>query len=725
MNRLTVMFIAALLAAGLQTTGAQQTTTALDKLFASAQHKATVDGDLKGAIEDYKKIVAGAGTNRKLAAQALVNMAECYRTLGDTEWRQIYARVLRDFADHKDLVVIARARLGRVESAQRAGGMSSRQVWVVSPPAVIYGTVSHDGRYLPYVDWGRNAELFLHDIASGTSRQIANNRSGQGFEFAQFGGTFSPDDTQLAYGWFNKDYFELRVAGLEATGVAVPRVLFSNPEVPVVSPEDWSPDGNWVAVQLKRNDKTAQISLVAVQDGSLRVLKSVEWRGSTKLFFSPDGKYLAYDLPATDTSDRRDVFILAVDGSRDIPAVVHPSNDVVMGWSPDGRDLLFTSDRTGSIGLWALAVIDGKPQRTPGQIKADVSGNSMGLTSKGTLYTLIHHSNFTGVIRSDIHVAPFDFAKGQFLSTPVLAVQTFVGANNFPAWSPDGKYLAFLSRRGRENPVIGILSHDTEQLRELRPGLNIYAGQAPLRWSPDGLSLAITGTDSKGRQGIFRIDVATGEATPIALSSRGPVGEGESFNDPMWAPDGKRIYYRRASSAGGLSVIVERDLSSGNEKEIFRRSRGASWNPHWMFVDLSPDGKYLATVDNDAWPGHNTGKWNVFLIPVSGDGPKELMRGQSQGAGVLMWAPDSRSFFVYSIKDASTRDREVWRVAIDGTESQKLGLNVNSLGPPFNSDQQIHVHPDGRRVVFAASEPAKPDEVWALENFLPAQSAKK
>lgn len=60
-----------------------------DKLLASAQHKATVDGDLKGAIEEYKKIVAGAGTNRALAAQALVRMAVCYQKVGDAEAKKI------------------------------------------------------------------------------------------------------------------------------------------------------------------------------------------------------------------------------------------------------------------------------------------------------------------------------------------------------------------------------------------------------------------------------------------------------------------------------------------------------------------------------------------------------------------------------------------------------------------------------------------------------------
>ncbi|MBI3491410.1 MAG: PD40 domain-containing protein [Acidobacteria bacterium] len=722
--RLTIVTLAIVAMVGFV---AAEQSDAARTMMEAARKTEVVDGDLKGAIQQYKTIVDRYKTDRAVTATALVQMAECYQKLGDAESRKIYERVVRDYADQKEAVSVARAQLGRTESAERAGGMSSRQVWTLPPSGTIDRvTVSHDGRYLPYTDWAvprGNGELFLHDIVAGANRRITNDVEKFGQEFVEEA-TFSPDDTQLAYALFNKDHYELRIIGVQAPPASHPRVLFSNSEVPRIFPGDWSADGKWLAVQLQRKDKTAQIGLVAVKDGSLRVLKSVDWRGSSNLFFSPDSRYLAYDLPTTDTGNRRDVFVLAIDGSREMPAVVHPSHDVLMGWSPDGRRLLFTSDRTGSTGLWALAFVDGKPQGTPEQIKVDVTGNSMGLTRKGTLYSLVHHSNFTGVVRSDIQVAAFDFAKGQFLSTPGLAVQTFVGANNFPAWSPDGKYLALLSRRGREDTVIVILSHATGQLRELQPQLTIYVGGAALRWSPDGLSLAIQATDSKGRQGIFRIDATTGEATPIALSSRGPVG-GESFIGPAWAPDGKRIYYNRINRAseGAFTAIVERDLSSGNEKEVIRRS---GRTPFW---DLSPDGKYWVVADGDFVRGGpipgRAGKWNVLLIPASGGEPKELMRGESQGGGVLMWAPDSHSIFVYSIKDEFTGDREVWRVAIDGTEPQKLGLNVNFLGPLYNSDQQFHAHPDGKRVAFAATEPAKPDEVWALENFLTTLSAKK
>ena len=705
-------------------------------LFQKALAKERAEGQLDAAIQLYEQVVRDFAADRPLAAKALLQIGRCHERLGKGGAQKAYDRLVRDYADQRTAADEARARLaalagtgaaGSRHAGQRAGGMSSRHVWTLPGSGTITGAVSHDGRYVPYTDWAvptGNGELFFHDTTTGASRRMTQDVEQFGQQFVENGGAFSADDTEFAYGFFNKDRFELRIVGVRPPGRSPPRVLYSNPESFQIWPDDWSRDGKWLAVQIKRKDKTAQIGVVAVQDGSLRVLKSVDWRGSFKLFFSPDSKYVAYDLPAMDVGGQRDVFILAIDGSRETPAVVHPANDVLAGWSPDGRHLLFTSDRTGAKGLWTVGFVDGKPHGAPQQIKDVVAGVSMGVTRQGTLYSFINHPRFA-TTRSDIHVAAFDFAKGQFLSTPAVAVHAFVGANNFPAWSPDGKSLAYLSRRGemaegRMTTVIGILSEDTGRLRELRPQLEIYVGGAGLRWSPDGRSLAIQATDSKGRQGIFRIDAVTGEATPIALSSREPGGQGDSFTGPMWAPDGQSIYYSRVNRTAGLTIVVERDLSSGKEREVIRKSGRPP-----STADLSPDGKYLAGMGGDyfagapAMPGR-TRKWNVWLSPVRGGEPTELMRAESHGAGVLMWAPDNRSIFVYSIKDKSRGDREVWRVPIDGTEPQKLDLNVNSLGPLANSDQQFQAHPDGKRVAFAATEPAKPWEVWALENFLPA-----
>src|SRR5687767_4038827 len=110
MSRLLVIIIAALVVTCLPIVQAQQTAAQAEKLLASAQHKAAIDGDLKGAIDDYKKAIAAAGNDRALVAQALFRMAECHQKLGDAEAQAIYERLLRDYSDQQEIAVAARAR---------------------------------------------------------------------------------------------------------------------------------------------------------------------------------------------------------------------------------------------------------------------------------------------------------------------------------------------------------------------------------------------------------------------------------------------------------------------------------------------------------------------------------------------------------------------------------------------------------------------------------------
>ncbi len=110
MKRLVVVVATALAVCGAHL-GAQQSRSTIEKRFASAEHKARVEGDLKGAIEEYKRIVASAGSDRAAAARALLRVAEAYQTLGDAEARTIHQRIVSDFSDQKDAVVIARRQL--------------------------------------------------------------------------------------------------------------------------------------------------------------------------------------------------------------------------------------------------------------------------------------------------------------------------------------------------------------------------------------------------------------------------------------------------------------------------------------------------------------------------------------------------------------------------------------------------------------------------------------
>ena len=179
---------------------------------------------------------------------------------------------------------------------------------------------------------------------------------------------------------------EIRIVNIERTGIPEARRIFESEDVNRMDAIDWSPDGKWLAVHLVRKNSGGEISLVG-EDGSQRVLRSVGWRGPKKIFFSPDSKYIAYDLPVSDEAVQRDVYVAAVDGSGEARAVAHAAHDFTMGWSPDGKQLLFASDRTGSVALWALPITNGKPMGAPTMLKPDIgSVSSLGMTASGALH---------------------------------------------------------------------------------------------------------------------------------------------------------------------------------------------------------------------------------------------------------------------------------------------------------------------------------------------------
>jgi len=578
------------------------------------------------------------------------------------------------------------------------------------PTGGLSGAISRDGRYLAYVDWG-HGDLFLHDFASDTNRRLTDTATDSmpGPKVEQFAlqASLSMDGRHVAYTWYRGDRGreELRLIDIRGDGIPPSRLLLDNPDVEWFQPGDWSPDGRSMAVMLHRTDKTGQIGLLSVPDGALRVLKSVDWRGAQEMAFSPDGKYLAYDLPAGDNTEQRDIFVLATDGSREVPAIVSPSQDTVVGWSDDGKRLLFASDRSGSMALWSLPFLNGKVDGPPELLRRDIGQFWRLNLAQGKLYGMVKIQNAGGSVAGDVYTAAIDFATEKLVSPASLAVQTYVGNNTFPAWSRDGKYLAYASRRGTPGPeyfIIAIRSQETGEVREVSPapGFNLLY---TLAWTPDGRSLLAMGGDTKGRYGIFRVDAQTGRTSALMI-------KGEREGNPVPAgisPDGTKLYYgKRNYTAGeerGDSVWIEKDLTAGNQRELLRA-------PKWGLGALSPDGRYLVISGVDqAKPAA------LFLLPVAGGEPRRLAQETEMLVGPLDWTADSSA--IYALKPPA----ELWRLPIDGGEPHKVNLKLEGSG----LNGSLHIHPDGRSVAFQRRLAPKPEEVWVLENFLPSLTASK
>lgn len=323
----------------------------------------TVDGDLNGAIKQYGAIISKYRADRAVTATALLHLAECYQKLGDAQSQSFYERIVTDYADQKEAFALARSRLVRPNVSARVSGTARyRQVWT-GPEVDVEGGVSPDGRYLSFVDWA-TGDLALRDLAAGTNRRLTNKGTWEhSGEYAEWS-AISRDGKQVAYSWF-KNRYQLRVIGLQGSGVSQPRTLFDNEDVEEIAPHDWSPDGRRIAVQVKRQDRTTQIGWVAIEDGALHVVRSVDWRGTTRIAYSPDGNYLAFDLPLSETGEQRDLFVVTSDGRSQSAAGMNAGQNRVIGWSPDGTRLLFISDRGGSAGIWSLTTTNPAPADPP------------------------------------------------------------------------------------------------------------------------------------------------------------------------------------------------------------------------------------------------------------------------------------------------------------------------------------------------------------------------
>jgi Tol biopolymer transport system component len=588
----------------------------------------------------------------------------------------------------------------------------------------LLGAVSPDGRFLTYTDW-RTGNLAVRDLKTGEDRHLTDK--GSWFESGEYAvySTVSPDGKQIAYGWFNQEGFlDLRVIGVDGSGA---RVLYRNQEIPGCQPHDWSPDGRHILASFRRKDRSYQIVLVSVADGSVQELKTLDGRSPfmwSPMSFSPDGRFIAYDFPPQEDSPDRDIFLLATDGSREIPLVEHPANDLVLGWAPDGKQFLFASDRTGSQRAWLIEVAEGKHLGEPKLVKPEIRPvRGLGFTRDGSYYYCCGVPG--GPALNDVYLVTLDPATHK-LQAPKKLVSD-VGHRTSIDWSPDGQYLAY-NKEGGWAPappyrfVLVVLSVESGKERRLR--LNIRrSGAFQPHWSPDGRFLLAQAEDHTGGRGVYRIDAKTGEVTPIVQAPRCCI------EWPVWAHDGKVIFTR----ATGLEPqsIVARDPESGREEELYRVVSPVGVS----HLAASPDGQWLAFV----WSGTDKGPTALKVMPAAGGEPRELVklpapRRHTFGTPFveLAWTPDSRHI-IYALTIAGQKQEfEMWRISLEGGQPQRLGLAMEGLQP-----QGLSVHPDGRQIAFTASplrrgagagtgpagDPIAGDPIWVLENFLPEVKA--
>jgi Tol biopolymer transport system component len=252
------------------------------------------------------------------------------------------------------------------------------------------------------------------------------------------------------------------------------------------------------------------------------------------------------------------------------------------------------------------------------------------------------------------------------------------GVEKFPALSPDGTSLAFVSRESGNDDIYlqRVGGHNPINLTKDSPEDDTQ----PV-FSPDGSTIAFR--SERGGGGIFVMG-ATGESVR-RLSDIG--------DNPAWSPDGKRIVVGTEAIENplgrtGLSELWMIDVGSGQRKKLFA---GDAVQPSW-----SPHGDRIAFW---AIP-KETAQRDIWTIPAEGGQPVAV----TQDAAIdwnPIWSADGKFLYFASDRGGSMN---LWRIAIDEKTGRTSGAPQAFTTPTLWSGQ-LTISRDGHKVAYLALNP--------------------
>jgi len=691
----TLIACAVLLAILTLTAVAQKTTTSksndAEALLGAAIHQEEVEGNLDGAIASYKKFLSQYGNNRPLAAKAQYHMGLVYEKLGNAEARKAYEEVVQKYADQSDVVVPARRHLAALAGVRSSDTLAVHHLFTThSFPA----SITSDGRLIGLADGYRSA-IGIRDVASGQIKWLVDGDD----SYTEGECTIiSPDQRQVVYAWYPSKGGEVRIIANEVG--SKPRILIpASEEYRWVDPLAWSPDGKSILIVINRRDKTWQFGWVAVADGTIRVLKSLEWRlQSGKANLSPDGKYIAYSALATNPSGPlptkgslpldstgQHIYVLAADGSSETDLTTFGGVNSLPIWTPDGAHILFISDRYGTKDLWTIPIKSGKATGPAALVKRNFAGWPIGMTRSGSYY----YGEDASADLEQIIVVGMEPSSGTVRSPGTLTREPLIGVG--PSWSPDGKLIALQKRRGNSEFIRVVHSLDSGEERVYAHS-GIVAG--PARWLSDSTGFLETIRNENGTRSIYRVDVKTGEFKPVLTVDPSPDGTLGQLSS-----DDKTFYVQNSD----WDSIVAFDIATGLQRTVFKLPRTGKLGA----FALSDDGRRLALAIDD-------GKGTVIAsVSTNGSDYRELYSEALKGS--VAWANGTNEILFRAFQDSSWK---IMRISLYGGKPVSTGLERSTPIGWFSLNK------DGSRLAFSTKETGGWN-VFSLDNVMPALEAAK
>ena len=243
-----------------------------------------------------------------------------------------------------------------------------------------------------------------------------------------------------------------------------------------------------------------------------------------------------------------------------------------------------------------------------------------------------------------------------------------------PAWSPDGRRIAFVSDRDG-NFEIYVMKADGSGQRNLTRDA---ASDGDPVWSPDGRRIAFV----RHRDDHDEIYVVNADGTGQSLLARGA--------NPVWSPDGRTIAYSRPRANTGVYLM---NADGSGQRKLTRPSnprtsdRGHVW---------SPDGRKIAFV-RSSWDTDNS---EIYVMNADGSGQRNLTRNPKLDS-TPAWSPDGRQIAFVSDRDGHD---DVYVMNADGSALRHV-RDFHVVVEPFVAQGRVSRTVEGVRFSFDVPRP--------------------
>jgi Tol biopolymer transport system component/DNA-binding winged helix-turn-helix (wHTH) protein len=456
---------------------------------------------------------------------------------------------------------------------------------------------------------------------------------------------------------------------------------------------------------------------VAQAPASFRIVQFTSSAGEqTQPAFSPDGRSIAFVLIPENGASRR-IYIKAIGSETLQPLTDSDDAQFSPAWSPDGRQIAYLSRSASGLGIF-IAMPGEKSQVRKVFIPQEPSHWEQGALSwspDGKSLIFPDHSGMQP--NSSIYQLNVQTGEAHSITSPPSGWE---GDLN-PAWSPDGKKIAFT--RASETAVrdiywISLANGQVHQLTHDRMDID------SLTWSADSASVVFS-SNREGKYALWKMGLTRG--APERLS----VGTEDAFQ-PALGPKPGELAYTQGATIWNIVRLQPGARDAASKITVVLSSTQQDSAP-----SLSPDGKsfamqslrsgtqeiWISSIHGDAlrqltfmggpltgspaWSHQSNeilfdsrpdGHSHIFMVSASGGQPKQITFGNNNDI-VPRWSHDDRMIYFRSNRGGRW---QIWKVAANGGTAQPV-TSLDGIVPQES--------PDGKYLYYTRGDE---DGLWRI-----------